>query len=49
MVAINVSKLQFQAGDLCQMLRRSLFDAGLPPQRLVVELTAPGEPPAPAR
>jgi predicted signal transduction protein with EAL and GGDEF domain len=38
-VAINVSKLQFQAGDLCQTLRRALFDAGLPPQRLVVELT----------
>lgn len=38
-VAINVSKLQFRAGNLCAMLRQALFDAGLPPQRLVIELT----------
>jgi len=38
-VAINASKPQFLAGDLCEVLRCALFDAGLPPERLVVELT----------
>ena len=38
-IAINVSKLQFRAGNLCAVLRQALFDAGLPPQRLVIELT----------
>ncbi len=38
-VAINVAKPQFQAGNLCAVLRCALFDAGLPPERLVVELT----------
>ena len=38
-VAINVSKLQFLAGNLSAVLRQALFDAGLPPQLLVVELT----------
>ncbi len=38
-ISINVSKPQFLAGDLCEVLRRALFDAGLPPERLVVELT----------
>ena len=38
-VAINVAKPQFGAGDLCEVLRCALFDAGLPPERLVVELT----------
>jgi len=38
-IAINVSKQQFVAGDLCEVLRCALFDAGLPPERLIVELT----------
>jgi len=38
-ISINASKPQFLAGDLCEVLRRALFDAGLPPERLVVELT----------
>ena len=38
-VAINVSKPQFLAGDLVEVLRCALFDANLPPERLIVELT----------
>jgi diguanylate cyclase len=38
-IAVNVAKPQFLAGNLCAVLRQALFDAGLPPWRLVVELT----------
>ncbi|MDO9072785.1 MAG: EAL domain-containing protein [Rubrivivax sp.] len=38
-IAVNVAKPQFLAGNLCAVLRQALFDAGLPPERLVVELT----------
>jgi EAL domain-containing protein (putative c-di-GMP-specific phosphodiesterase class I)/PleD family two-component response regulator len=38
-VAINVTRLQFVTGDLCSVLRQAMFDAGLPPSQLVIELT----------
>ena len=38
-VAVNVSKLQVAAGDLGQVVRRALFDSGLPARCLVIELT----------
>ena len=38
-VAVNVSALQLTSGDLVQELLQILKDTGLPPQRLVVELT----------
>lgn len=38
-IAVNVSKPQFTAGDLCGTIRQVLRDTGLPAQRLVVELT----------
>ncbi len=38
-VAVNVSALQLTSGDLVQELLQILQDTGLPPQRLVVELT----------
>ncbi len=38
-VAINVAKPQFMAGDLCEVLRRALFDSGVAASQLVVELT----------
>ncbi len=38
-VAVNVSKLQVVAGDLGQVVRRALFDSGLPARQLVIELT----------
>mgnify|MGYP002623720479 CR=1 FL=1 len=38
-IAVNVAKPQFVAGDLCDVIRRALFDSGLQPQLLVVELT----------
>ena len=38
-VAVNVSKPQFTAGDLCQVLRQAMRDSGLPARQLVVELT----------
>ena len=38
-VAINVAKPQFLAGNLDQVLRGALFAAGLPAERLVIELT----------
>jgi EAL domain-containing protein (putative c-di-GMP-specific phosphodiesterase class I)/PleD family two-component response regulator len=38
-VAVNVSKAQFMAGDLCSVLRRALFDTGVAAGQLVVELT----------
>ena len=38
-VAVNVSKPQFTAGDLCQVLRQAMHDSGLPARQLVIELT----------
>lgn len=38
-IAINVAKPQFQIGGLCEALREDMAAAGLPPQRMVVELT----------
>ncbi len=38
-VAVNVSKPQFTAGDLCEVLSRAMADSGLPAHRLVIELT----------
>ena len=38
-VAVNVAKPQFAAGDLCDVLRRAMFDSGIPASRLVIELT----------
>ena len=38
-VAVNVSKPQFTAGDLCQVLRQAMHTSGLPARQLVVELT----------
>ncbi len=38
-VAVNVSKPQFTAGDLCQVLRQAMQDSGLPARQLVIELT----------
>ncbi|MEO6032148.1 MAG: EAL domain-containing protein [Burkholderiaceae bacterium] len=38
-VAVNVAKPQFLAGDLTETLRHALFDSGLPARHLVVELT----------
>ena len=39
MVAVNVSKRQFASGDLVSVVRQALFDSGLPPRQLIVELT----------
>jgi len=38
-VAVNVSKAQFMAGDLCSVLRLALFDTGVAAGQLVVEIT----------
>jgi EAL domain-containing protein (putative c-di-GMP-specific phosphodiesterase class I)/DNA-binding response OmpR family regulator len=38
-VAVNVSKAQFMAGDLCSVMRLALFDNGVAAGQLVVELT----------
>jgi predicted signal transduction protein with EAL and GGDEF domain len=38
-VAVNVSKLQFTAGDLSSVVRQAVFDSGLPARRLIVEIT----------
>ena len=38
-VAVNVSRPQFSAGDLCAVVRQAMFDSGLPARQLVVELT----------
>ena len=38
-IAVNVAKPQFLAGKLCAVLQQALFDAGLPPRQLVIELT----------
>jgi EAL domain-containing protein (putative c-di-GMP-specific phosphodiesterase class I) len=38
-VAVNVAKPQFRIGDLCGVLRQAMFDSGLPPRQLVVEIT----------
>ena len=38
-VSVNVAKQQFDAGDLCHVLRRAIFDTGIPANQLVIELT----------
>ena len=38
-IAVNVSKAQFSAGDLCGTVRQALFDTGLPARQLMIELT----------
>lgn len=38
-VAVNVSVLQFRAGDLAEKVRRALRESGLPPSRLEIEVT----------
>ena len=38
-VAVNVAKPQFDAGNLCTVVRQALFDSGLPAERLIIELT----------
>ncbi len=38
-VAVNVSKPQFMAGDLCSVLRRAMFDSGVAAEQLIVEIT----------
>ena len=38
-MAINVAKPQFLSDDLCGSLRRAVFDSGVPPEQLVIELT----------
>jgi len=38
-VAVNVAKPQFVSGTLSRLLRHALFDAGLSPERVVIELT----------
>ena len=38
-IAVNVSKVQFTAGDLCSVVRQAMFDSGLPARQLVVEVT----------
>jgi len=38
-VSINVSARQFRSGDLVKTVREALEEAGLPPSRLLIELT----------
>jgi EAL domain-containing protein (putative c-di-GMP-specific phosphodiesterase class I)/PleD family two-component response regulator len=38
-VAVNISKLQVTSGNLGHVVRRALFDSGLPARLLVIELT----------
>ncbi len=38
-VAVNVSPIQFQAGDLVETVRNILTETGLPPHRLELEIT----------
>jgi diguanylate cyclase (GGDEF)-like protein len=38
-VAVNLSPVQFGTGDLAEMVCRALKDAGLPPERLELEIT----------
>ena len=38
-VSVNVSKPQFAAGDLTQVVRQAMFDSGLPASQLMIELT----------
>ena len=38
-VAVNVSKAQFMAGDLCSVMRLALFDNGVAAGQLAVEIT----------
>jgi EAL domain-containing protein (putative c-di-GMP-specific phosphodiesterase class I)/PleD family two-component response regulator len=39
MIAVNVARDQFAAGNLCQVLRQAMSDSGLPARQLVIELT----------
>ena len=38
-IAVNVAKPQFQTGDLCDVVAQAVQQSGLPPSRIVVELT----------
>jgi diguanylate cyclase (GGDEF)-like protein/PAS domain S-box-containing protein len=38
-VSVNVSSVQFKQGDLLQVVKNSLFSAGLNPERLELEIT----------
>ncbi|MDJ0613649.1 MAG: EAL domain-containing protein [Rhizobiaceae bacterium] len=38
-VAVNVSSIQFQTSNMAEVIKRLLDDAGLPPDRLEIEIT----------
>ncbi len=38
-IAVNLSARQFRDGNLVEIVRAALMDSGLPPQRLVLEIT----------
>ncbi len=38
-VAVNLSSVQFQSGDLIDIVSKALTESGLPPQRLELEIT----------
>lgn len=38
-VAVNVSSVQFQTSDMLQIVKDSLHETGLPPERLEIEIT----------
>ncbi len=38
-ISVNLSARQFRDGNLVTMVRAALFESGLPPQRLVLEIT----------
>ncbi len=38
-IAVNVSPVQFERGDLVGVIRSALTDSGLPPERLEIEIT----------
>ena len=38
-VSVNLSPVQFQHSDLVEVIRGALIDAGLPPERLEIEIT----------
>ena len=38
-VAVNVSSIQFQQSDLCEVISRILLETGLTPERLEIEVT----------
>lgn len=38
-VAVNISALQFNRGNIVELVRKTLTDTGLPPERLELELT----------